>query len=700
MIDVLTTCPFCGCGCGLYLQVERGIVTGITPSQKHPISRGRLCARGWHAYEFIQHPDRLTRPLIRRKGDKKKTTGNGKGLPRSLFREADWNEALNIVVSRLNTIKSDYGSDSLGVIASAKCTNEDNYTLMKLTRAVLKTNNLDNGGRLYDAATFPALRVALGIGASTNSINELENAEVICLLGADPTNVHPQVSARIINAVSRGAKLILIDSRKTHLSKFSHMCLQLKPGSYVGFINGLIYILIHDNIINIKSTSKYTANFSNLRKMVAQYDPKRVEDLTGIPGKKIRQVAKYFHEGKKAMFVYSTGLTQQAAGIDNIKALSNLVVLSRNLGAPSTGILSLLEQNNQQGAIDIGCLPDFLPGHMSVQDDRCRKKVEKLWGVKIPKEAGLTVLDMLIPGNLRGMYIVGENPIVTAPDVESVQKTLEQLDFLVVQDIFLTETAEYADVILPAACYAEKEGTFTNLERRVQKIRKAVDPPGKSKPDWWIIKELAVRMGFPMNVSSPGAIFNEIADLNAFYGGINYGRFDTTWGIQWPCPDVNHAGTPFLHGEYFHRSNIYFSPVEQDGYTKPHFTPVRDIPLIEPTDVTYPFTLTTGSLYYQWHSGTMTRRSATLNREYPEVFAALHRKDAESLNIRNGERIRVISRRGEMETAALLTDMVQEKTIFIPFHYKETAARVLINPSLLKKTKVPDHLCAVRIEKL
>ncbi len=700
MIDVLTTCPFCGCGCGMYLQIERGKVTGVTPSQKHPISRGRLCARGWHAYEFIQHPDRLTKPLIRQSAKNEDSETKGGRISPPHFREAEWDEALDIVANRLTAIKSKYRSDSLGVISSAKCTNEDNYVLMKFARAVLKTNNIDNGGNTYDAATLPGLRSVFGTGASTNSLNELEQAEVILVFGADPTQVHPQVSARIINAVTKGAKLVLIDPRKTHLSKFAHLHLQLKPGTYIGLINGIIHTILSTKLTSEEQSVKLTANLPALKKMVKKYTPSYVEKLAGVSPEQIQKTAAIYTKTKKAMIVYSTGFTQQVAGIDNVKALANLVILTQHLGLPSTGILPLLEQNNAQGVADVGGIPDFYSGYQAVKDNRIRKKFEKAWDVELPINSGLSILEMLTPGKLKGMYIAGENPLITAPDIKNVERTLKALEFLVVQDIFLTETAEYADVVLPAACFAEKDGTFTNTERRVQRIRKAIGPPGESKPDWMIVSELANRMGYALNYSSPKEIMEEIAGLTPIYAGIDYDRLDKEWGLQWPCPDTKHPGTPVLHTGYFDRTKAYFSLVEQDGLEKPHFTPVEDIPLIEPPDGEYPFTLTTGSLYYQWHSGTMTRRSATLNREYPEVFAAMNPEDAEQLKIRNGERIRVLSRRGEIETVAFLTDMVLGKTIFIPIHYKETAAKVLINPSVLGKAKVPELLCAVRVEKL
>jgi len=683
MKDVLTTCAFCGCGCGLYLQVEKGSVTGVTPSQRHPVSRGRLCARGWHVYEFVHHPDRLKKPLIREDG---------------ALREAGWREALSIVAKKLIGIRDKYGSDSIGLIASAKCTNEDNFVLMKLCRASLGTNNIDNGASFYDSATLPGLMESCGFAASTNSLNELEDTEVILVAGTDTTQTHPQVASRITRAISHGTKLIVIDPQKTQISSFANVHLRLKPGTYVGLINGLIHVILKEGLINEEDIFRTTSNLDSLKKMVEKYTPDYVAEVCGLSRADLEKAAHLFAGTSNAMTVYSTGATAQAAGKDNVCALANLALLCGHLGRPHNGIVALQEQNNALGAADMGALPRFYSGYQRVDNETEKARFEAEWNTKLPAGPGLSILEMLSPGRLKALYIMGENPLITAPDVRLTAETLKGLEFLVVQDIFLTETAELADIILPAASFAEKDGTFTNVERRVQRIRAAVSPPGEALPDWKIITELSNRIGYTMDYDSPAQIMQEISRLTPIYAGISHGRLDEEWGLQWPCPDKAHPGTAILRRDFSERGKIVFPLTEQNGKGKEHFTPVEDIPLLEPTDDEYPFTLTTGSLYWHWHSGTMTRRSATLSREYPEVFAAINPEDAEQLGIRKNQRIRIISKRGEMETAAMITDRVQVKTIFIPQHYKNTASKMLLNPSNFTNGKAPEMFCAARIE--
>ncbi|NVL91333.1 MAG: molybdopterin-dependent oxidoreductase, partial [Desulfobacterales bacterium] len=507
MKDVLTTCAFCGCGCGLYLQIEKRSVTGVTPSQRHPVSRGRLCARGWHVYEFVHHPDRLKKPFIRKDG---------------ALQKADWDEALDTVARKLIGIRDKYGSDSIGVIASAKCTNEDNFVLMKFCRAVLGTHSIDNGASLYDSATLPGLMQSCGFGASTNSLNELEDTEVILAAGTDTTQTHPQAASRITRAVSRGVKLIVIDPRKTQISNFANVHLRLKPGTYVALINGLIHVILKDGLINEEDVFRTTSNLDSLKKMVEEYTPDYVAEVCGVSGSDLEKAARLFAAANKAMTVYSTGATAQAAGKDNVCALANLALLCGHLGAPHNGIVALGEQNNAQGAADMGAVPGFYSGYQPVDSKAEKVKFEAEWNTKLPAGPGLSILEMLSPGRLKALYIMGENPLVTAPDVGLTSETLKRLEFLVVQDIFLTETAELADIVLPAASFAEKDGTFTNIERRVQRVRAAVNPPGEALPDWKIITDVANHIGYTMDYDSPAQIMQEISRLTPIYAGISH----------------------------------------------------------------------------------------------------------------------------------------------------------------------------------
>jgi len=634
-------------------------------------------------YEFVHHPDRLKKPLIR----------EGRG-----FRKVSWGEVLETAAKKLIAIRDKYGSDSVGVIASAKCTNEDNFVLMKFCRASLGTNNIDNGASLYDSATLPGLIQACGFAASTNSLNELEDTEVILAIGTDTTQTHPQVASRITRAVSQGTKLIVIDPQKTQISSFANVHLRLKPGTYVGLINGLIHLILKEGLVNEETVFRTTSNLDSLKKMVGKYTPDYVVEVCGVSGSDLKKAAYLLARTSKAMTVYSTAATAQVAGKDNVCALANLALLCGHLGGPHNGIVALQEQNNALGAADMGAVPGFYSGYQPVDSETEKIKFESEWNTKLPASPGLSILEMLSPGRLKGLYIMGENPLITAPDVGLTSETLKGLEFLLVQDIFLTETAEFADVVLPAASFAEKDGTFTSIERRVQRVRAAVNPPGEALPDWKIITELSNRIAYRMNYDSPAQVMEEISRLTPIYAGISYERLDEEWGLQWPCLDEEHPGTPLLHRDFSEAGKMIFPLIEQNGKGKEHFTPVEDIPLVEPPDEEYPFTLTTGSLYWHWHSGTMTRRSATLSREYPDVFAAINPEDAEQLGIRKNQRIRIISKRGEMETAAMITDRVQVKTVFIPQHYKNTASKVLLNPSNFTNGKAPEMFCAVRVE--
>ncbi len=675
---ILTTCIYCGCGCGLYLESESGKIVGSYPSRNHPVSKGALCVKGWNAYEFINSPDRLTVPLV-------KSSDN--------FKESGWNEALNLVSEKLLQIKEEYGPDSLAFLSSAKTTNEENFLMMKLARAVFKTNNIDHCARLCHASTVVGLAATFGSGAMTNSINEFEKADLFLVTGSDTTEQHPLIGSRIINAVvDRGAELIVVDPRRIELTKYANIFMQQDNGTDVAWINGMMNVIIKERLYDQKYVEERTENFAELKEMVKDYPPEKVEKITKIPKNLLIQAARLYAQTKKAMILYSMGITQHTTGTDNVKSLANLAMLTGHVGLPSTGVNPLRGQNNVQGACDLGALPNVFSGYQKVGDKAVRDKFERAWKVEsLPADPGLTVTEIFKKakeGKIKGLYIMGENPALSDPDLTQVRKALEKLEFLVIQDIFMSETAEYADVVLPAASFAEKDGTFTNTERRVQRIRKAIEPKGKSKPDWQILSEIGKRCGYSgIEYQDPSQIMDEIASLTPIYGGISYERLEP-FGLQWPCPAKEHPGTPYLHKDKFAKGKGSFIPCP---YVAPDELP----------DEEYNFALSTGRVYWHWHTGTMSRRTSLLDREVPGAYVEMHPADAEQLKIKEGEKVEVSSRRGEIELAVKLTKKVKEGSLFIPFHVREAAANVLTNPAIDPIAKIPEYkICAAKVEKI
>lgn len=675
---VLTTCPFCGCGCGLHLESENGMIVGSYPSRNHPVSKGALCVKGWNAYEFINKLDRLKVPLIKSDGG---------------FKEVSWNRALGMVSKRLLEIKEKHGPAALGFLSSAKATNEENFLMMKLARAVFKTNNVDHCARLCHASTVVGLAATFGSGAMTNSISEFEDADLFLVTGSDTTEQHPLIGSRIINAVNdKGARLIVVDPRKIELAKYATIYMAQDNGTDVAWINGMMNVIIKEGLYDQKYIEERTENFEELKRTVEQYTAGYVEKITKIPRDSLIQAARLYAESKKAMIVYSMGITQHTTGVDNVKSLANLAMLTGHVGFASTGVNPLRGQNNVQGACDLGALPNVFSGYQDVKDDAVRAKFEKAWQVEnLPPKPGLTVTEIFKKaqeGKIKGLYIMGENPVISDPDSNNVRKALQNLEFLVVQELFLSDTAQYADVILPAGSFAEKDGTFTNTERRVERIRKAIEPVGEAKTDWEILSEIARRCGYNgMDYSHPSQIMDEIAQLTPIYGGISYDRLDP-FGLQWPCPSENHPGTTYLHKDKFAKGKGTFMPCA--------YAAADELP-----DNEYNFVLSTGRIYWHWHTGTMTRRISTLDREVPAGYVEINPKDAEKLKIKKGSRVKVSSRRGEIETSALVTEKVKEGSVFVPFHFSEAAANVLTNPAVDPVAKIPEYkVCAVKIEKI
>lgn len=660
-----------------YLVSDNGRLVGVEPSTTHPASRGALCVKGWNAFAFVHHPDRLTTPLIRRNGT---------------LQPASWDKALALLVERVRRIQEMHGADAVMFASSAKATNEENYLLMKLARAVFGTNNIDHCARLCHSSTVTGLAETFGSGAMTNSISCIDQADVIFVIGSNTTEQHPLIGARILNATRNGARLIVADNRRIRLARHAGLHLRHKNGSDVALLNGIMHVIIAEGLTDNAFIADRTENYPALAVSLADWTPDLAAAATGLKAEDIVAAARIFASGERAMIFYSMGITQHSHGVDNVRCIASLAMLTGNVGRPGTGVNPLRGQNNVQGGCDMGALPDLYSGYQKVSDPLTREKFAAAWGVEsLPEVPGLPLtraMNAATDGLVRGMFIMGENPLLSDPDQSHARKALENLELLVVQDIFLTETAALADIVLPAACFAEKEGTFTNTERRVQRLKKAVEPPGEARADWEIICDIAAIAGYKgMNYANPTEIMDEIATLTPIYGGIVYSRLDPH-GVQWPCPDQSHPGTPLLHTERFTRGSG-------------HFTPTRYRPPVELPDEEYPFVLTTGRTYFHWHTGSMTRRTHLLDREEPRSFIELHPDDAARLGVRDCEEIVVSSRRGEVKTMARVTGMVIPGVVFMPFHFAEGAVNALTNNVLDPESSIPEFkVCAVRVERV
>ena len=523
----------------------------------------------------------------------------------------------------------------------------------------------------------------------TNSIDEIKDARVIFVIGSNTTEQHPMIGMHMLEARDRGAKIIVADPRSAQIAKFSHLHMRHKSGTDVALLNAMMHVIITEGLVDVSFIRQRTENFDAFEKSVLAYTPEVSERITSVPADDIRKAARLYASEKRSMLFYSMGITQHITGVDNVRSCANLVMLTAHIGQPMTGLNPLRGQNNVQGACDVGVLPDVFSGYQKVADPVARKKFEMAWSRPLSEVKGLTLTEMvdaIHEGKIRALYVMGENPVLSDPDSAHVRSAFAKLDFLVVQDIFPTDTAEYAHVILPATTFSEKDGTFTNTERRVQKIRKAVPPVGESRPDYEIISSLAKLMGYPMDYKAAHEIMEEIAILTPSYGGILHHRLDASYGLQWPCLGMDHPGTPYLHRKKFTRGMGAFIPVD--------FTPPA-----EPTDDEYPFILTTGRSYFHYHTGTMCRRTITLEREEPECMVELNPADAKRLGVRPNDPVRVKTRRGSLEVKARVTNTVPEGIIFIPFHFREAAANLLTLNAVDPNAKIPEFkVCAASVE--
>src|SRR3989475_2240985 len=678
---VETTCPYCGVGCGISVNVRDNghlaVMADDVPSNKS--SLGMLSVKGRFGTGFIHARDRITSPMIRRDGH---------------WVEVDWDEALDAAAEGLAKHHGRFGA-----LASAKATNEDGYVIQKFCRVVMQTNDVDHCTRLCHSPSVEAMLASMGSGATSNSYVDYEEAGCLMVVGADASSNHPVIAVRFRRAVSRGARLIVVNPKRVELCDQADLWICQRPGTDVALFNAMARVILDEGLADDAFIRGRTEGFHAWRGSLEPYTLEYAERVTGVPARDIVQAARWYARPafSGSCLIWGMGVTQHVNGIHNAHALLNLSLVAGQMGRPGSGISPLRGQNNVQGCGDAGCIPTNLPGYGHYVPETLAR-FEQAWGVRPPGRTGRVVTEIVegaLTGATRAMYVVGENPLLSEPDLHHAEKAIGQLEFLVVQDLFLHETAERAHVFLPAAAFAEKEGTFTNSERRVQRVRAAVPPPGEARPDWWITAELAKRVarGVGLDVGAqfdyPGAadIFDEMARLTPFLAGLSHARLDREGGLHWPCPTPAPPGTPYLYGESFPRGRgrcIPARPVETTA---------------APPDADYPFVLNTGRLLYHWHGGTLTRRVQGLMELAPRLEIAIHPSDARRLGVDDGARLRVESRRGELTGYARVTEAVKAGAIFVPFvKLGESAANFLTNAAFDPSSKIPEYkVCAVRV---
>jgi len=664
-------CPYCSCGCGIYLVVKDGQIIGQEPWKDHPVNEGRNCPKGKNAYEFLYAEDRLKTPLVRKNG---------------VLGEASWEEALDLITTRFKEATP----ETFGLLASGKNTNEDAYVLQKFARVVMSTNNVEYCGRLCHSPSAAGLGPTVGSGVMETSEIDIERADCIFLAGVNLKETFPLMTMRVLRAKGKGAKVIVMDPRETVTARYlGDIHLRLKPGTDVAVLNAMMSIILSEGLEDKEFIASRTAGIEELRQHLSSLDLKEMEEISGVPLEKIGEAAIAYASAKTGCVLYDQGLNQHTTGSDNVKALASLALLAGHYGRPGTGVNPTRGQINGEGTGDMGCLNVFYPGFKRVSED-VAKIFEEAWGVdNLPTKPGLPYTVML--QKVKFLYVVGTNPMMAAPDVNNVRKALQDLDFLVVQDIFPTETAQLADVVLPAATWVEREGTHAWVDRRVQKIDQVIAPPGEAKPDWWVVCQLAERMGYKetFNFASAQEIFEEIRRCVPQYAGITYERLSqTTGGIQWPCPTEDHPGTPTMFVQKFNTP---------DGLG--HFQVIDYKPPAELPDEEYPYVLTTGRSIFHYHTGTMTRRTPKLNDEVPRGFVQISPADAAGEGIKTGDMVTLSSRRGSIGVPAQVTADVPPGVLFVPFHFSEACANVLTNHALDPACKMPEYkVCAAKME--
>ncbi|HGL5335370.1 TPA: formate dehydrogenase subunit alpha [Enterococcus faecalis] len=669
-----TTCPHCGTGCQMNLLVKNNRLVGVEPLDG-PANKNLLCVKGKFAsYKFVGSGDRLTEPLIKRNG---------------IFEPASWEEALTLVSSKFNEIKAENGPDALAGFSCSRATNEDNYVFQKMVRAAFGTNNVDNCARVCHSASVHGLAQTLGSGAMTNPIADItEDVDMILLVGSNPEEAHPVIGAQIRQAIQRGTQVVVVDPRKINLVKDSALHLQVQAGTNVAFANGMMHVILKEGLADRHFIEERTEGFSDLEKMVADYTPEKVAEICHIHPEDLIQAARMYAKAEKAPIIYCLGVTEHSTGTEGVMSMSNLAMLVGKVGKPGCGVNPLRGQNNVQGACDMGCMPYDFPGYQKVNNPEVIDKFEKAWHVPLNRNTGLTstkVLPAATAGNVKGLYIFGEDPIVTDPDTGHVRQALESLDFLVVQELFMTETAAYADVVLPGISYAEKDGTFTNTERRVQRVRKAVEPRGQAREDYEIFCEVMTRMGYPCAYESAKEIMKEISAVTPSFGGINYERLEKE-SLQWPCRSLTDPGTPIMHVGSFARGKGLFKAIP--------YKQAQELP-----DEEYPYLMSTGRMLYHYNTRAMTGRTEGINQIANHSYIEINAVDAQALGIQEGDKVEVHSRRGKIETYAAVGNRVFPQEVFMTFHFPDRNVNEITNAVFDDIATIPEYkVCAVAIK--
>ena len=689
---VPSVCPYCGVGCQLTYHVKENRILFVQ-GRDGPANSSRLCVKGRYGFDYVHHKHRLTTPLIRKAGiGKTKDFVVDPDNWREVFREATWDEALAFASDGLRTIRDTHGKRSLAGFGSAKGTNEEAYLFQKLVRTGFGSNNVDHCTRLCHASSVAALMEGVNSGAVSNQVRDVDKAEVILVIGANPTNNHPVAATFMKNAAKAGAKLIVADPRLSDLSRHATYSLQFNADTDVALLNAMLHVIVTEGLVNESFVCDRTSGYESLAENVKGFSPEKMAPICGIDAQTIREVARLYATSKSSMIFWGMGISQHVHGTDNARCLIALALSTGQIGKPGSGLHPLRGQNNVQGASDSGLIPMFYPDYQRVGTPEARQRFEKLWGMELDPNPGLTVVEIINAakkGEIRGMYVMGENPAMSDPDVDHAREALARLDHMVVQDIFLTETAYLADVILPATAWPEKTGTATNTDRMVQLGRKAIEPPGQAKADLWIINELARGLGLDWKYSHPREVFEEMRRCMDSIAGITWDRLERESSVTYPCEKEGDPGEPVVFIDRFPTAT---------GRAK--FVPADLISAAERPDAEYPMVLITGRQLEHWHTGSMTRRASVLDYIEPEPVASIHPLDLEQLGLQPGETLTIESRRGKISLYARADEGTPPGAVFVPFCYYEAAANMLTNPVLDPFGKIPEFkYCAVRLSK-